>query len=223
MIAYIGAEFFSAGTGTHRKDIRIIFFKKTETEILVPAEIFRSIVGRCPAQNGSVWLIHKFYGRNGNTIVPAVVQEQLQLTGIPGSVRVPYSVTVGRGDQQFAVYIFYKIQKPVPLLTGENAVEAFRHFSAGMAVQIIIGSGGPGAADPDIGRPQGFGQFQGPLVPKVCRGKHFQKRAHLRQVSKLGNFFFAFYLGRSIKFPESASGHFGHFYVVGDQPAVHFP
>ena len=60
-------------------------------------------------------------------------------------------------------------------------------------------------------------------ILKVCRGKHFQKRAHLRQVSKLGNFFFAFYLGRSIKFPESASGHFGHFYVVGDQPAVHFP
>ena len=223
MITDIGAEFLPAGAGTYGKDLRIIFPEKAEAEILIPAEICCCIVGRRSAQNGGVWLIHKFYSGNGNTIVPAVVQEKLQLTGIPGSVRVPYSVTVGRRDQQFAVCIFYEIQKPVPLVPGKNAVEAFRHLSAGMAVKIVIGGGSPGTADPDIGRPQGFSQIQSPLVLKIRRGKHFQERAHLGQIGKLGNFFFTFYLCGGIEFPESASGYFSHFYIVGDQPAVHFP
>src|SRR5699024_9731292 len=123
--------------GTYGKDLRIIFFKKTEAEILIPAEIFCCVVGRRPAQNGSVWLIHKFHGRNRNAVITAVVQEKPQLNGIPGSVRIPYSVTVGRRDQQLTVCIFYKIQKPVPLVPGEDTVEAFRHFSIGAAVKII--------------------------------------------------------------------------------------
>lgn len=71
----------------------------------------------------------------------------LGLTGVPRLVRVVQALTVGHADQQLCAHRLAEIQHSHPLLAVQDSAVALGTLPPGMAVEIVVGLGGPAAGD----------------------------------------------------------------------------
>ena len=218
----VGGALRSAGT--HEKAVGVIFPQPAGKDILIFGIQLRGVALGAAGHFQQVGLVDELHRVNGLAVCLAEGEDLLGLTGVPRLVRMVQTLTVGHADQELGSHSLTEIQHSHPLLAVQDSAVALRHLAAGMAVEIVVGLGGPAAGDPDPRGADLFGQRPQLLIVEVDGVIILHQPALGEDIGVEAALHFkglrACDLAGGVGFPEGAAGDFRHLDVVRYQPLI---
>ena len=212
------------GAGADKGAVGVVLMQPADKNVLIADILLGGVALGAAGHGQQVGLVDELSRVDGLAVLLAQGKDLLCLAGVPGLVGMVQTLTVRHRDQELCADVLAEIQHTEPLLAGQDGVVALRDDAVRVAVEVVIGLGGPGAGHAHPGRADLFGQLAQLLVGEV------DGIIILHQVGACGRVaeeaalederLCARDLSGGVSLPEGAAGDFGHLDVVGDQPLV---
>ena len=169
-----------------------------------------------------VWFVCKLRCGDGYTVLGRCSKQQIRLLKWHWFISAVDTGTVCNGNKQFAVNRLYKVQQVEPLLLCENVLEAFGNFAVVLVIKVVVGFVCPSAGYAHPSGAKFARQFDEAWIGCVDWIVPLLKIAHVGPIFDNREFFGAVNLRLGVRLPESTTGNFRHFHVVGNKSFVNF-
>ena len=212
------------GAGADQQAIGMILTQPAGEYVVILGEQLGGVALGAAGKLQHVRLVDELCSINGLAVFLTQGKNLLGLTGIPRLIGVMQAVTVSHADQQLGTDLLAEVQHTQPLLTGQDGIVALGGLTAGVAVKVVIGLGGPSAGNAHPCGAYLLGQLaqlfiaqvngiivlhQGVFVQHKTGSTLFQHKLLLT-----GN------LCGGVGFPEGSAGDLGHLNIVRDQACI---